>query len=51
MIREETFILELTSTQPDPEIYTKALELMQVPPSEAIMVAARVYDLRAAKAV
>ena len=37
--------------QPDAEIYTKALELMQVAPSEAIMVAAHAYDLRAAKTV
>ena len=44
-------VSELISIQPDAEIYTKALELMQVGPSEAIMVAAHAYDLRAAKAV
>ena len=32
-------------------MYRKALELMQVGPSEAIMVAAHAYDLRAAKKV
>ena len=42
---------QLNLTQPDPEIYTKALELMQVAPSEAIMVAAHAYDLKAAKTV
>lgn len=41
----------LGKTKPDAEIYTKALELMQVAPSEAIMVAAHAYDLRAAKTV
>lgn len=37
--------------QPDSGAYTKALDLMQVAPSEAIMVAAHAYDLRAAKTV
>ena len=37
--------------QPDAGMYRKALELMQVSPSEAIMVAAHAYDLRAAKKV
>ncbi|CAD6576431.1 MAG: hypothetical protein ASARMPRED_007728 [Alectoria sarmentosa] len=41
----------LGKAKPDAECYTKALELMQVAPSEAIMVAAHAYDLRAAKTV
>jgi len=32
-------------------MYTKALELLKVAPSEAMMVAAHAYDLRAAKKV
>ncbi|PWY87894.1 HAD-like protein [Aspergillus sclerotioniger CBS 115572] len=38
-------------TKPDPAIYRKALELLQVEPEEAVMVAAHAYDLRAAKGV
>ncbi|RAK99843.1 HAD-like protein [Aspergillus ibericus CBS 121593] len=38
-------------TKPDPAIYRKALDLMQVEPEEAVMVAAHAYDLRAAKGV
>ncbi|OOF96638.1 hypothetical protein ASPCADRAFT_506273 [Aspergillus carbonarius ITEM 5010] len=38
-------------TKPDPAIYRKALELLQVEPDEAVMVAAHAYDLRAAKGV
>lgn len=41
----------LGKAKPDAESYTKALELMQLAPSEAIMVAAHAYDLRAAKTV
>ncbi|CAD6589976.1 MAG: hypothetical protein ASARMPREDX12_004096 [Alectoria sarmentosa] len=41
----------LGKAKPDAECYTKALDLMQVAPSEAIMVAAHAYDLRAAKTV
>ena len=37
--------------QPDPKMYTRALELMQLAPSEAMMVASHAYDLRAAKKV
>ena len=37
--------------QPDAGIYRKALELIQVSPSEAIMIAAHAYDLRAARKV
>lgn len=32
-------------------MYTKALELLQIKPSEAMMVASHAYDLRAAKKV
>lgn len=32
-------------------MYTKALQLIQVKPSEAMMVAAHAYDLKAAKKV
>ena len=42
---------QLTFSQPDADSYKKALALMQVPPSEAVMVAAHAYDLRAAKGV
>ncbi|KAH8434406.1 uncharacterized protein LDX57_012053 [Aspergillus melleus] len=38
-------------TKPDPAIYRKALDLLQVSPHEAAMVAAHAYDLRAAKQV
>ncbi|PYI07481.1 haloacid dehalogenase [Aspergillus sclerotiicarbonarius CBS 121057] len=38
-------------TKPDPAMYRKALELLQVEPQEAVMVAAHAYDLRAAKGV
>ncbi|PWY92566.1 haloacid dehalogenase [Aspergillus heteromorphus CBS 117.55] len=38
-------------TKPDPAIYRKALELLQIAPEEAVMVAAHAYDLRAAKRV
>ena len=37
--------------QPDAGIYRKALESIQVSPSEAIMIAAQAYDLRAARKV
>ncbi|KAL6721980.1 hypothetical protein ACLMJK_001085 [Lecanora helva] len=37
--------------KPDKAMYTKALDLIQVSPSEAMMVAAHAYDLRAAKKV
>ncbi|PYH89459.1 HAD-like protein, partial [Aspergillus ellipticus CBS 707.79] len=36
-------------TKPDPAMYRRALELLQVAPEEAVMVAAHAYDLRAAK--
>ncbi|RDW62179.1 hypothetical protein BP6252_11612 [Coleophoma cylindrospora] len=36
---------------PDPRIYLKAIELLQLRPEECIMVAAHAYDLRAAKGV
>ena len=49
--RKTTLAFPLMRMQPDAEIYTKALELMRVAPSEAIMVAAHAYDLRAAKTV
>ncbi|CAI7619870.1 unnamed protein product [Penicillium pancosmium] len=42
----------LFSTKPTPAIYRKAMELVQIEtPSEAVMVAAHAYDLRAAKEV
>lgn len=37
--------------QPDPRIYLRALELLDLPPDEACMVAAHAYDLRAAAKV
>ena len=36
-------------TKPNPEIYLKALDLLQLSPSECVMVAAHAYDLAAAK--
>ncbi|KUJ23709.1 haloacid dehalogenase [Mollisia scopiformis] len=36
-------------TKPDPAIYVKAMELMQLRPEECAIVAAHAYDLRAAK--
>lgn len=39
----------LGMTKPDPEIYLKALDLLQLNPSECVMVAAHAYDLAAAK--
>ncbi|BDD62355.1 hypothetical protein MPDQ_001871 [Monascus purpureus] len=41
----------LGSTKPDPAIYRKALDLLQIQPDECVMVAAHAYDLRAAKEV
>ncbi|KAJ9353646.1 haloacid dehalogenase [Paecilomyces variotii] len=41
----------LQLTKPDPAIYYKAFELLQIPPEKSIMVAAHAYDLRAAKKV
>lgn len=41
----------LIMEKPDPAIYNKALELMQLKSGECIMVAAHAYDLRAAKGV
>jgi len=41
----------LGHTKPDPAIYNKAMELMQLRPDECVMVAAHAYDLRAAKQV
>ncbi|KAJ9268268.1 hypothetical protein DTO212C5_5596 [Paecilomyces variotii] len=41
----------LQLTKPDPAIYHKALELLQIPPEKSIMAAAHAYDLRAAKKV
>ncbi|KAH8820242.1 HAD-like domain-containing protein [Xylogone sp. PMI_703] len=38
-------------TKPAPEIYYKALSLLDIQPNEAVMVAAHAYDLRAAKAI
>ncbi|KAE8443308.1 hypothetical protein EG329_002024 [Mollisiaceae sp. DMI_Dod_QoI] len=38
-------------TKPDPAIYQKVMELMQLAPNDCVMVAAHAYDLRAAKAV
>lgn len=38
-------------TKPDPRIYLRALELLDLPPDEACMVAAHAYDLRAAAKV
>ncbi|KZV87131.1 HAD-like protein [Exidia glandulosa HHB12029] len=38
-------------TKPDPRIYRRALELLDVSPDDAVMVAAHAYDLRAAKAI
>ncbi|KAL1740331.1 HAD-like domain-containing protein [Schizophyllum fasciatum] len=35
-------------TKPDPRIYEKALSMLECEPSEAVMVAAHAYDLRAA---
>ncbi|KAL1735936.1 HAD-like domain-containing protein [Schizophyllum commune] len=35
-------------TKPDPRIYEKALEMLECGPTEAVMVAAHAYDLRAA---
>ena len=37
--------------KPSPEIYLKAIELLQLRPEECIMVAAHAYDLRAVKKV
>jgi 2-haloacid dehalogenase len=36
--------------KPDPLVYTGAVELLQLRPAEALMVAAHLYDLRAARA-
>ncbi|RFU34078.1 hypothetical protein B7463_g2223, partial [Scytalidium lignicola] len=36
-------------TKPAPEIYHKALSLLEIEPNQAVMVAAHAYDLRAAK--
>ena len=41
-------IVCLVYVKPDPAIYLKALELMALQPSQAAMVAAHAYDLRAA---
>ncbi|KAF2093460.1 haloacid dehalogenase [Rhizodiscina lignyota] len=41
----------LGHSKPDPAIYLKALELMQLKPENCAMVAAHAYDLRAAKKV
>lgn len=41
----------LIDCQPDAGMYTKALDFIQVKPSEAMMVAAHAYDLRAARKV
>ncbi|KAF5392666.1 hypothetical protein D9757_000933 [Collybiopsis confluens] len=38
-------------TKPDPKIYQKVLELLQLDPEDCIMVAAHAYDLRAAATV
>ncbi|KAJ7135435.1 haloacid dehalogenase [Mycena crocata] len=38
----------LNLTKPDPEMYFKAVELLDLSPSDCIMVAAHAYDLRAA---
>ncbi|KAJ7291125.1 HAD-like domain-containing protein [Mycena rebaudengoi] len=38
----------LNLTKPDPRIYLKAVELLDLNPSDCIMVAAHAYDLRAA---
>ncbi|PCH40090.1 haloacid dehalogenase [Wolfiporia cocos MD-104 SS10] len=38
----------LQATKPDPEIYSKALDLIGLHPEQAAMVAAHAYDLRAA---
>jgi len=45
------FSSELGLTKPDPDIYLKAMKLMQLDPPECVMVAAYAYDLRAAKKV
>lgn len=36
-------------TKPDPAIYRKAMELVQLPPEDCIMLASHLYDLAAAK--
>lgn len=41
----------LGETKPDPEMYKKAMKLVDVAPEESLMVAAHAYDLRAAKKV
>ena len=41
----------LGKTKPDAAMYRKALDLMQIRPVDAVMVAAHAYDLRAAKEV
>ncbi|KAJ6591113.1 haloacid dehalogenase [Mycena vulgaris] len=38
----------LNLTKPDPRMYSKAVELLDLRPSECVMVAAHAYDLRAA---
>lgn len=38
-------------TKPDPAIYKKAMELVQLPPEDCIMLASHLYDLKAAKEV
>ncbi|GAA5971889.1 hypothetical protein JCM11641_001558 [Rhodosporidiobolus odoratus] len=44
-------ILIRVQGNPDPQIYLKALNLVQIKPEDALMVAAHAYDLRAAAAV
>ncbi|KAK7042360.1 HAD-like domain-containing protein [Favolaschia claudopus] len=37
-----------TLAKPDPQMYTRAVELLDMAPSDCVMVAAHAYDLRAA---
>ncbi|KAJ7248615.1 HAD-like domain-containing protein [Mycena haematopus] len=41
----------LNLTKPDPQIYSRAVELLDLNPSDCVMVAAHAYDLRAAATI
>jgi 2-haloacid dehalogenase len=48
---DAVFSVELfRAYKPDPRVYLGAAELLQLPPDQVMMVAAHVYDLRAARA-
>jgi 2-haloacid dehalogenase len=47
---DAVFSVELfRAYKPDPRVYLGAAELLQLPPDQVMMVAAHVYDLRAAR--